>query len=509
MMGSTRTTIDRHQWTDIVLGLWACCVAGEAIGYFSGARGRFHVESKLLILVAGGILAAAWQRRPGGAEAPAPAPFRTRAWMPLSAVAAALALYSSTLGIGFLSDDFALIAAGRHGAFGVEPGRFFRPLAIGLLSALGDAPFAMHDILVVLHGLNAFLVFRLARVLGASPLCALSAAALFITFPAAVEAVAWCSGIQDVLLATAGLVFVLVWGFECSLRLRLVLAVAALSVGLGTKETAVVFPALALTVWLGSPRLSRRELLWLGLVTGAAAGSFALWRLTWPDAHDYAQAPSRWLLKELVSRTFGGLTVPWHRDLGSAGVLLGSATGAFLPLALVANLQLWRERPAAFARVLRLAAWALLSTAPAYGLLFVSADLGGSRYLYLAEAAGAILAAELWIQAAGRVTRNAVLVALPIFVCVAVCAAALRVHLRPWQEAARLRDTTLAAAQAQLQRLGCGHAAFEGLPDSVRGAYVFRNGFGAALERAWPGWQADDRGSSCVLAWSGSGFEAR
>ena len=57
-------------------------------------------------------------------------------------------------------------------------------------------------------------------------------------------------------MTTAGLLFVVAWGNERPLWQRTVLALAALLVGIGSKETAVVFPALALAV--GSRRRGYR-----------------------------------------------------------------------------------------------------------------------------------------------------------------------------------------------------------------------------------------------------------
>ena len=210
----------------------------------------------------------------------------------------------------------------------------------------------------------------------------------------------------------------------------------------------------------------------------------------------------------MVVRTFDTLAVPWHRDLGPVAIVLGAGAGVLLPLLLVLNVRVWRKDRAAFGRAIRLTAWILLSTAPVYGLLFVSPELGGSRYLYLAEAGWSILLAEMLVGGMRSITRNRALVVAPVLVCVAVSATALRLHLRPWEDAAQLRDLALGAAVRQMQALGCQSPTFEDLPDSIRGAYVFRNGFAEAL-RSVSARREDAGGSSCRLAWVGSAFEAR
>ena len=75
-----------------------------------------------------------------------------------------------------------------------------------LLAIAPETAVALHAANVVLHGVNAFLVSRLAGAIGLSRGAALCAGALFLSYPAAVEAVAWPSGVQDVLMTTCVLV---------------------------------------------------------------------------------------------------------------------------------------------------------------------------------------------------------------------------------------------------------------------------------------------------------------
>jgi hypothetical protein len=53
---------------------------------------------------------------------------------------------------------------------------------------------------------------------------------------------------------------------------------------------------------------------------------------------------------------------------------------------------------------------------------------------------------------------------------------AARMHLRPWTDAASLRDAVLHAAAANGRLRQSGDPVLADLPDSVSGAYVFRNG---------------------------------
>lgn len=498
---------DPRSWVDVVLALWACYVAWEAVSYFIGVRGRFHVESTLMILVAGCIVSGLLGGRPHATE-PIQGVLSGQSWLALACLAFAFALYAPALGTGLLSDDFVLMAEGRSGRNVLpETARFFRPLGISVLAALGPTPTLLHAALMAFHGLNAFLVFQLARALSASRASAFSATALFLTFPAAVEAVVWGSGVQDVLMTTAGLLFVLSWGPGRGLWVRTAVALVALTAGLCSKETAVVFPFLGAAVWLPA-RLPKRDAVWLASSTACAAGAFAIWRFAQAGmVQGYAQPLSRWLLKEMAVRTFAALAVPWHRDLGTAGIVLGATTGALLPFVLVLNARVWRTGKPALVRAARLAVWILLSTAPVYGLLFVSAELEGSRYVYLAVAGWAVLLSELLIGAMGFLTKKTPLAVAPVAMFLTVSAIATRLHLGPWVEASQLRDLTLASAVQQMQAVGCKQPIFENLPDSVRGAYVFRNGFTEALESVSP--VRNREGGSCRLVWVGSSFELR
>src|SRR5436189_3395587 len=112
---------------------------------------------------------------------------------------AGLIAFSPNLNSYFLSDDFVQIGKVLHGdysvAWGLEHGGFVRPLFIWsyvLDSHIwGTRPFGYHLTNVLLHALNAFLVFKLAAgVLQAQNIeprkpriAAIAAAALFLLHP--------------------------------------------------------------------------------------------------------------------------------------------------------------------------------------------------------------------------------------------------------------------------------------------------------------------------------------
>ena len=140
-----------------------------------------------------------------------------------------------------------LVEAARAGRFTVWS-ELFRPSIFvmwrALLAIAPETAVALHAANVVLHGVNAFLVSRLAGAIGLSRGVALCAGALFLAYPAAVEAVAWPSGVQDVLMTTCVLIVLVVAIASRSQLARISWACAALLVALLTKETAIAAPAL-------------------------------------------------------------------------------------------------------------------------------------------------------------------------------------------------------------------------------------------------------------------------
>jgi Tfp pilus assembly protein PilX len=88
--------------------------------------------------------------------------------------------------------------------------------------------------------------------------------------------------------------------------------------------------------------------------------------------------------------------------------------------------------------------------------------------------------------------------------------AGVRWHLQDWRRAAAVRDRVLASASSQLQETRCATVGFISIPDSVGGAYVFRNGFEDALARgqAYPAkpMVGQAKEPNCTLKWDGESF---
>ncbi len=423
-------------------------------------------------------------------------------WLAL-VMALACGAYGRALAVGFLSDDFVLLelhdlgAGWRHGT-----SQFLRVLPVWLLQAadlVGPAwsPVLVHAINVALHLFNGSLLFGIARrlQLGTSP--SVLAAALFLLFPASPEAVVWASGLQDVLMATASLGFVL-----ATLQARHpVVLLGCLVIGLLSKETAVVMPLLAAAaLWARGTRSTPVVARTLA-ACALAAVVFGVWRIQ-SGGGTFAIAPTRYLVKEILATAFGTLAVPWTTDelrlTALVGIVMASvvALGAWLILTGRAT---WTA-----ARVAALGvAWVILSVAPVYSLFFVSNTLEGSRYLYLPSAGWAVLLSGVSSLAGSRpggVFRWA------LYGVVALWAISTHGHVRTWRRAAAERDRIITAAMA-VRAPDCAAVAFVGATDNVSGAYVFRNGLEPALRRAGVRSVVDQTAPiGCVFTWTGETF---
>ena len=443
-------------------------------------------------------------RRTSGSSDSSSVPSASRGWWWLAAaMAVALVAYSRSLTVGFLSDDFVLLELRDFSAgWGHGTHHLLRVLPVLLLQALDGvslswSPGIAHLVSLTLHVANGALLYAIALRLRLEPVAAVLAAALFLLFPASPEAVVWASGLQDVLMTTASLGFVLA---TLDARHPAVLLGCVLT-GLFSKETAVVMPLLAAAaLWARGTKPATVVVRTL-VACAVVAAAFGLWRLQ-SGVGTFAVAPTRYLIKEILATAFGTLAVPWTADELRAAPPLGIvmaivvAAGAWLVLLRAATNPV--ARVALFGVV-----WVILSVAPVYSLFFVSNTLEGSRYLYLPSAGWAVLlasAATLATSLPGRPFRWA------LCAVAALWAAGIYAHVAPWRRAAAERDRILNSATTALAA-DCGPVAFVGATDNVSGAYVFRNGLAPALRRAGMRSVVDQaETAACVFTWTGATF---
>jgi hypothetical protein len=140
-------------------------------------------------------------------------------------------------------------------------------------------------------------------------------------------------------------------------------------------------------------------------------------------------------------------------------------------------------------------------------MFYVADNLEGSRYLYLPLCGWAALLGSLLVD--GR-RRWRWLGLSGAAVIVATWSLGLVAHVTVWHEASALRDRVLASAAARYRTSPCLTLRFDEVPDSVDGAYVFRNGFREALASQEGNWERALKGgpvpAGCTFRWQLDGF---
>jgi tetratricopeptide (TPR) repeat protein len=187
-----------------------------------------------------------------------------------------LAVYSNAWSGDFLLDDVWAVAQNsflRHWstlpqavstltfAGAGQPGGFYRPVLAFcwflVFQVFGKSAIAYHGLNILIHVVNTCLVFRLGKKIGLREGVAFLATLLWAVHPLNVEAVTYISGLGDVLYTMFCLLGIVVLMGGLSLP-RMAGTCLIYIIALGCKESAVVFPALALAslYLVGPERLS-------------------------------------------------------------------------------------------------------------------------------------------------------------------------------------------------------------------------------------------------------------
>jgi hypothetical protein len=430
-------------------------------------------------------------------------------WTPLLLVACSLVLHWNLLWTGLFSDDYVLADAARQGRLTVWRD-LFRPMIFVLwrpVVALTDSPGAwLHALNLVLHGANAALVAALAHRLLRRRSSGLIAGLLFLVCPAGLEAVAWASGLQDVLMTTFVLAFLTLATTERQGWWMRGLGLLALVGGLVTKETAVAAPLLAALVSAGAPtRQARRRTLIAAALSLGVVGAFAVIRLAiLPLPGSYEVPATRYAVKELVVRPFATLVVPLREEETRSAPLVAIALVAATVFLLRGAAARWDRHSARLWRTVVAGAMVLVAVLPVLSYFYVDPDLAGSRYLYLAQAGWTIAVASM-LETVSRGLRVMAPLSLSILTVWVVIGG---FHKDLWVEAGRTRDRLLSAATATAA--GCAATAVHGLPSTVRGVPLFLNGFPEAARQHLPGpirvAPAARAPGECRLSWDGERF---
>jgi hypothetical protein len=406
--------------------------------------------------------------------------------VPLLAVAA----YARAVGVGFVSDDWLLLYAGRRKGFDLDAlvppvnGGFYRPVGSILSWELGwqlwgANPLPYHVIGVLLHALAALaLAGWLATATGQRGLAWLAGAG-FAVFPLHLEAVAWAAAQWDLWAAVGGIGSL--WAFAAWWRWggagRYAGALALYLLGLGSKESLLFFfPLFALTAWLANPRSvprPRRQQIAALLPFGLLGVGYLVLRLgVWGTGGmqlDTVSLGTRLLADGRVLIAPLNATI-WGPE---AGVVLAGAVILALAAGLVAlGRRQWRV-------LLVAGAWIALALAPVLHVAARVDDLEDNRLLYLAAAGyWAGLAALLTpALAALRPALARGLLVAGLLVSIAVC----WVQVGPWVAAGQAVDRVGQELDTllppPLQPYGMTWYV-QNLPDNIQGAYLLRLGLG-------------------------------
>lgn len=493
----------------LALGIPAAWAAINSVMYAADTTNRHRAESAWFLFSAALLIAAVWHPSPSAGLF---RDSRSRLYSPakagrytvtlFAALAVAFTLYFPMLSVGLLSDDFVLVARARSGVLVDANWDFLRPFPIGIwglliqLSGATAIPVVLHAMNIGLHGVNAWLTGILATRFGLDSRSAVLAGILFLVFPASVEPVVWASGVFDVLLVTLSLAAGIAITSATNRNVQTI-AVAILTIAaLATKETAVVLPALLAIAAYAAPHVSLKRAAAPIAVSIVLVGLYFVVRL----AAGFAATPpsgefTGYAAKELLSRPFGGLSMPLHIEVWRAHPWIPLALAVYWPALFLLSAARWPRKPHDATTLLALAAWVLVSVAPLATMFYIADDLQGGRYLYLGAVAWSVMILVLLqeLQPALRV-----IVIAPLLV---VFAFATRAHQSPWAAAALERDRVLDAYRTS--GVQCLPAEIRGLPDHIRGAHVFRNGFDYAIQSERPQTTANPR---CVLMWDGERF---
>ncbi|HEY7088014.1 MAG TPA: tetratricopeptide repeat protein [Tepidisphaeraceae bacterium] len=307
-------------------------------------------------------------------------------------------------------------------------------------------PWVFHSANVLLHATSAVLVFLILRLLIKKEWPAAAGAMLFALHPVQAEAVAWVSGMKDVLCGMLSLLAV--WQYLLRTRTNYIIAMIALVAAMLAKPTAMVVPLIALCIDVlvlqRSWRATMSALLpWFVLVipcilwTRAAQGTagvpvaplwarpiialdslgFYLAKMIWPTslAVVYGRTP----LRVFESNAF------WFTWIAPAGLFV--------------VLLLNRRR---FPELLAAALLVVIGVLPVLGLApFQFQYFSGvaDHYLYLAMLGPALAAAVILHQMPGRLSAS-----IAIVVLIAVSVLSFR-QAGFWHDEMRLWQHNLAA----------------------------------------------------------------
>lgn len=369
----------------------------------------------------------------------------------------------------------------------------YRPVAIASLVVdarlLGSGPAGMHATSLLLHALNALLVYCLMTLLFQNRRMAFLTALLFSVHPIALEALAPLSGRSDLLaalflLTASCLAAIFARGSGWRAALALAGTVVACALGVLSKEHVVTAPLVLAALLLVAVQDAGRRARMVIAICGAAAGTGAalalrtgvlgyLWRSGLPPDPQAAYlawignplletgAVSRLLtVAKIVPQALTLLFFPVRQSAdycynqipveeGLPG--LASLLGLAVTIAVVAALLLWRRRHPAIWVAL---AWGALTWLLTSNAVVPIGAIFAERFLYLPAIGSSLAIAALLDRVASVGRRGRVLAAAAGLVLAILSAALFTLRRMDWSG-----DEALFAATAQSSpRCARGHS---------------------------------------------------
>ncbi|HOX60569.1 MAG TPA: glycosyltransferase family 39 protein [Candidatus Magasanikbacteria bacterium] len=321
-----------------------------------------------------------------------------------------LAVYARTLGVGFFSDDYHMLSVFSSG---INPFRYIFSNIVGELGSGSYGPlFALfhylefklfdlnallyHLVALILHSVNAFLVYVLVRKLSGRRGISVASGLMFALAAHQVSAVVWIAVLPHLLATLLALASIIVFVnyVRGSDRGNYWLSILFYTLSLCAKENAMFLPIVLLLVFLFEKRQDWQKKFILAFVhilpfvivvflfflarravTGTVAGFYAQSMIILDLAH------YRSMFFDLLADLFTDhpLRAIWHDRLFRHWVI-----GAlFFASPLLVTLACWREKSRA--AVLYFFAF-LFGTIPFLPLLLSHWDDGGERYTYFISA---------------------------------------------------------------------------------------------------------------------------
>ncbi len=415
-------------------------------------------------------------------------------------------LYSDTLHLYFLSDDFGLVQPLKgsdvvnrfFSDWGGGKGGFYRPIII--VSFYVDSllwkynPLGFHLTNLLFHIFNSLLVYFIAALFFKNKTQAFIAAIFFVCHPVHADAVAWLSARTS--LMCAFFVLLSLWAFlswqeKQDKKAMLIASSLFFALALLSKEEALTFPILIAFYTLISTKDARKCIQW-SCPFFIVLFLYVIVRFTFvPRIETYGATFSMGSLYAFILKV-ESLYYPFHSIylklfLGiknsslSPGFPMSFYRSAFLILFIALPILLWKHRTIRF-----LFLWIYIFLIPTFNAL--SNTYLGGWYAYIPSVGFCLLLAELMgkLEKSEKVRKKMLFSVLLLFI-VATSFIMVSTRLSAWKRASNVTITILTQIKQLRPSVADGSSIhFFNLPDSFDGAYIFRNGFEVAVKNLYP-----------------------